>query len=99
MTIDEAIERMINKSKLMSSNQAKEDWLQIAEWLEELKIFQELYPDADGKGSLVTNYNNGWNDAIEKVGDVASWNQKGLGGYYSITSEELEAIKNIQVKS
>lgn len=61
--------------------------------LEELKIFQELYPDADGKSSLVINYNNGWNDAIEKVSDIASWNQKGLGGYYSITSEELDLIK------
>lgn len=39
---------------------------QLAEWLEELKIFKELYPDTDVKGSLRKNYEQGWEDAIDK---------------------------------
>ncbi len=45
MNIDEAIERTSNKSKLMSNNQSKEDWLQIAEWLKELKEYKDKFGD------------------------------------------------------
>lgn len=46
-----------------------EEHEQLADWLEELKIFKELYPDTNIKSSLKTNYNNGWNDAIDNFKD------------------------------
>lgn len=61
---------------------------QIADWLEELKLFKELYPDADVKGSLVTNYNNGWNDGIDELAD-------GLCCQACFTNAQKDAIRKL----
>lgn len=41
------------------------------EWLQELKIFQELYPDADTKSSLRKNYHQGVRDFVEYLNNNA----------------------------
>lgn len=50
---------------IMSEDCIKE----VFDCLEELKVFRELYSNTDIKSSLATNYNNGWNDAIDRVWD------------------------------
>lgn len=70
MTIDEAINYYNNLADDIDKNplpgDSSSEPRQIAEWLEELKIFQELYPDSDVKGSLRKNYEQGRADAIDE---------------------------------
>lgn len=70
MTIDEAINYYNNLADDIDKNplpgDSSSEPRQLADWLEELKIFQELYPDSDVKSSLQKNYEQGWKDAINK---------------------------------
>lgn len=66
MTIDEAIAHAREVATNESCEKCAEEHEQLAKWLEELKIFQELYPDTDVKSSLQKNYQQGRVDAIEE---------------------------------
>lgn len=71
MTIDEAINYYSNLANDIDKNplpgDSSSELRQIAEWLEELKIFKELYPDTNIKGSLQKNYQQGRADAFNEI--------------------------------
>lgn len=54
----------IDKNPLSGDDSAEAR--QLVEWLEELKVFRELYPDTDIESSLQKNYQQGRADAIEE---------------------------------
>ena len=89
MTIDEAIKELKNFSYLTNSEE-----LQIAEWLEELKIYQQ-HEIICNKG-----YNAGYNKAIDdfvKLVHKHDWNIRNINensfiyGAIDILAEQLKA--------
>lgn len=91
MTIDEAIERTRNKAKLMQSNQSRKEWLQMAEWLEELKTLRYC------KDKWNENqYQKGRADAIEGCMKIVKFHENEWDGInWAIKDiEELMEKKN-----